>query len=77
MSTPAEQFTESWRRFMAWCPRPVGNSDSSVIHELLGRRADGGTPGTEELLEAVESQPGADRRTVTEYFRRENEWNRP
>jgi len=77
VNTPAELFAESWRPFRAWCPRIVGDADVSAIHDLLARCSEGGTPGLEEVWEAVEQHPGADRRTVTEYFAREGEWNRP
>lgn len=32
---PTELFAELWRRFRAWRPRPVGDADISVIHDLL------------------------------------------
>ena len=77
MNTPADPFYQSWLRFCGWCSRPVGDADVEAINHLLARCSEGGTPGLEEVWEAVEQHPGADRRTVTEYFARENEWNRP
>lgn len=73
--SPAELFAESWRRFRAWCPRPVGDADVAAINLLLERCADGGAPGLEEVWEAAEDHPGSDRRTVLDYFSRESVWN--
>lgn len=55
----------------------VSDAGVSTIHDLLSRCSEGGTSGLEEVWEAVEQHPGADRRTVTEYFAREADWNRP
>lgn len=71
-----ELFAEEWRRFRAWCSRPVGDADVEAICELLARCSTGGMPGLEEIWEAVVNHPGSDRRTVLDYFTREVESNR-